>query len=181
MGRWYRAVFIFFLMGLSGCEYVDDLPLASRFIAKNICIGLFVEGYDQEPLIRDYVTPFVPVINNTWTVDVDHENQTVEVGNRVFKRLHARAIHRPPIGCVAPLEKSDAQLLAEAPVPVPKKNLDPGTPWPYGSGGLWNEPVAGVDYEKIEAVSDDVFTTQKGINPVAFLVVYDGKLIYERY
>ena len=181
MQRSIRIVFILFLMTLSGCEYVDDLPLASRFIAKNICIGLFVEGFDEQPLVDDYVTPFVPVINKTWRVNIDRDAQTVEVTNSLFKKLHARAIHRPPIGCVSPLDKTDAQLRAEAPLPVTKKQLDPHTPWPFGSGGMLAEPVAGVDYNKLQAVSDEVFTDTGGLNPVAFLVVYNGQLIHERY
>ena len=181
MQRIVRSVFILFLMTLSGCEYVDDLPLANRFIAKNICIGLFVEGFEEQPLIDDYVTPFVPVINKTWRVTIDYDNETVDVTNSVFKNLHARAIHRPPIGCVAPLEKSDEQLRAEAPQPITKKQLDPFTPWPFGSGGMPAQPVAGIDYDKLQAVSDEVFNDTGGLNPVAFLVVYDGQLIHERY
>ena len=181
MLHWQRIVLGFLLIALSGCEYVDDLPLANRFMAKNICAGLFVEGFDEEPLIRHYITPFVPLIDKTWQVVIDYDNETVEVTNSVFKKLYARAIHRPPIGCVVPLEKSDEELLAEAPEPAAPKPLDPYTPWPYGSAGMWARPMAGVDYEKIASVANDVFTERKGVNPVALLVVYNGKLVYERY
>lgn len=174
-----KAFFILLLIGLSGCEYVDDMPQAGRFIAKNICSGTFVEGFDETPLIEDYVTPFVPFIENSWQVEINHQTQTVAVTNSIFKNIEARALYRPPIGCVSPLDETDEQLIQQAPIPVAEKVLDPEIPWPHGSGGA--SPIPGVDYDQLDQVMEDVFTPAKGINAVAFLVVYDGQLVVERY
>lgn len=175
------AVLGLLLIALSGCEYVDDLPEVSRYMAKNVCAGLYVEGFEENKLINDYIKTFVPEIKNTWRITVDHEQKSVSIRNSIFGSAKARAFYRPPIGCVSPINETDEELLAQAPAPVPEKTLDSSIPWPYGSGGKPADPIPGVQYEVLEQVMDNAVVEEDGINTVALLVVYGGQLVSERY
>jgi CubicO group peptidase (beta-lactamase class C family) len=67
--------------GLSGCEYINDVPLLGRYVAKNVCSGLLVSGYDA-PAIQYYASNIAPPFQKSWNISVDQLTGSVSVRNR---------------------------------------------------------------------------------------------------
>lgn len=74
------AVVVFSLI-LSGCENAKDLPLLTRYVAKNLCTAQWVEGYDPAAA-RAYVSNIAPVISSSWLTQQD--DRSVTASNRWF-------------------------------------------------------------------------------------------------
>ncbi len=76
------------MVTLSACENAKDLPLLSRYIAKNVCGAIAQEGYSQAAAI-DYVSNIAPPLKNSWNIAVD-QNVAVRVRNKWFTWLPAQ-------------------------------------------------------------------------------------------
>ena len=172
------------LILLNGCEYIDDLPVGARYIAKNICSGLFVSGYDEDLLINDYVTNIVPSLKPIWNIDIDRQARQVRVSDKIFKlRNQALAVYRPGLGCVNQRGESAELLQAQADFPLLEKELPHNILWPYGSGGVDSSLVSSAALSALSELVDDEFVNPEGKlkHTTGVVIVKDGNLVMERY
>lgn len=68
---------------LSGCEYIKDIPVVGRYIAKNVCHDVRVSGYDPTASIN-YVKNIAPQLKDSWNIVYDPATDQVSVKNRWF-------------------------------------------------------------------------------------------------
>jgi CubicO group peptidase (beta-lactamase class C family) len=66
---------------LSGCDYVKDVPMLGRYVAKNVCHDVLVSGYTPTAAIG-YVTNIAPPLKNSWNVQYDATTGQVNVRSR---------------------------------------------------------------------------------------------------
>lgn len=69
------------LLTLTGCEYVNDLPLLTRYVAKNVCTDVQVSGYDAAASIA-YISNIAPPLRKSWNVQINAETGAVTARNR---------------------------------------------------------------------------------------------------
>ncbi len=172
------------LAALTGCEYIDDIPVGSRYIAKNICSGLFVSGYDEEPLVNDYVTSIVPQLKSIWSIHIDKQNKQVTVSDKLFKQRHqALSIFREGIGCVNQRNETVEALRNQVDFPLMGKILLADKAWPYGSAGVDSSAIDERALSALSGLIDKEFINPKGKvkHTTGVVIVKGGKLIMERY
>jgi CubicO group peptidase (beta-lactamase class C family) len=165
---------------LCGCDVINDLPLGAAYVAKNVCNGFYVSGYDRDPLLNDYVTHIVPNLQQLWIVDINESAQTVAVTNKVHPNDLALAIYRPPLGCVN-VGQADADTLSnQVPQLIIPPTLSTTQPWPYGNGSAETSHLSGAVIAALESRIDSEFADADA-KTVATIVIHQNKLIHERY
>lgn len=78
---WQLAGVALAVLTLSGCDYVKDVPLLGRYVAKNVCHDVLVSGYNADAAIRN-ITNIAPPLRNSWDVTLDEATGSVSVRNR---------------------------------------------------------------------------------------------------
>jgi len=172
------------LGALTGCEYVDDIPVGARYIAKNICSGLFVSGYDEEPLVNDYVTSIVPQLKSIWNITIDKQGKQVAVSDKIFKQRHqALSVYREGLGCVNQRDETLEELRNQVDFPLTGKVLLADKVWPFGSAGVDASALSKGVLDELSVVLDNEFINPDGKvkHTTGVAVVKNGKLIMERY
>ena len=153
--------------------------MANR-LAKRVCSGVFLSVRSaNEVLCEDHDTD--PI---TTQPTVDRENGTVTVAVPFFPgKPSGTAAYRNGLGCTILFDLTAEQLRAQPTGRPAYKPLNRKTPWPKGSSTDLATPD-GVDRQALEEALDDAFSEpyddkERGTRGVA--VVYDGRLVAERY
>lgn len=191
MGRWVKRivlaaglVLILLLVG-AGWYLSDTLPISSGHTAKTICSNVFISGRDAENIFKEDIAPlhFLFAITD---FRVDPQAKTVSAD--AFGLVKLRAIYRDGCGCTIlrgiPEDEFRKQEIGYIPPPqyLPKQRSK--LPWPAGNHGPAVSLPSGVDDEKLGRAIAAAFAEPGPQNPRktrAVVVVYDGKLIAERY
>ncbi len=168
----------------SGCDLLRDIPVGLGHSAKSICSAVFNSGFDEERVVEEFVAPQVQPLPLFWKIEVDYQTKQVEVWDTVYGRNSAAtAIFTQGKGCTLLTDKSREEVESIAFEPAQAVVLDPAIPWPYGDGGMPQQTLAGVDYERVNravaSAFEDVHTSP--INTTSVLVAHQGRLIAERY
>lgn len=164
---------------LGGCDMLGQLPLGANYVAKNVCNGLYVSGYDADPLLNDYVTHVIPNLQSIWEIETDATTQTVTVGDKFRSDYQVSAIHRPPLGCVN-VGQSDAETLRQqVPQALSAPTLSPTEPWPRGNAGVSVDHLPDAVVQALENRLDEEYVDDA--NTVATLIIHQGQLVHERY
>jgi CubicO group peptidase (beta-lactamase class C family) len=165
------------LLLLPGCWLSRATQVGAGFAAKVTCSLAHNSGQDPQWIIDEYVVHEAPGLGPLLDWSVDERGAEATVGGVA----HARATLRPALGCTLLPGESAAQLVLPAGLPeLPRKTLDPATPWPLGAADPPPAPAV------IEAALDRAFaepdTTRKRVrNTTAVVIAHDGKLVAERY
>ena len=171
----------------SGTEVEIDMTEVRTHIAgmaaHHLCAGVFVVGRDYrrppEQVLHEDVAGFA-VFN--WQDDfeyaVDPEERTASVWAPGIERQTAE--YNGDQGCT--IRAPGADDVHFTPTPVERRIPDPETtPWPTGDLGAYHDPLPGeVDAAKLEAALDWAMA-QGEHNTRALVVVYNGKIVGERY
>ena len=150
--------------------------------AHYICAGLWVVGrvYERTPehIVADDVARF-PTWGweDTFEYNVDWERHRVRV--RSPSTPPRTAVYNGDQGCTI-LARGEDDIHFQ-PTPVPRNLPDPKTtPWPMGDAGAETPVPAGVNSERVEGTLEWAMA-QEAQNTRSIVVVYDGKIIGERY
>ncbi len=180
-----KLLIISSLLAVSGCDKLDDLPVGKGFAAKYLCSYLFTSQLDEKLITQRFIAPKVQPLPLIWKINVNHDEKSVNVADRVFlnKSLEARAIYREGVGCTLAVDKTDEEILADKIIPMSSPEIPADQPWPYGAAGLSNETIPGLDITRVDAAVTSAFIEPEEIprNTTSLLVAYDGKLIAEQY
>ncbi|RIL06546.1 MAG: serine hydrolase [Proteobacteria bacterium] len=163
---------------LAGCGLHHAPAVGAGFAAKVTCSLAHNSGQNPQWVIDEYVVheakPLGPLLD--WSVDPRGAHA------QVLGVVDASAVLRPGLGCtLLPGDSAAAQLVLPEGLPdLPRKQLDPATPWPYGAADPPPAPVA------IEAALDRAFaepdpTRERVRNTTAIVIAHDGRLVAERY
>ena len=191
MKRWAKRV----LLGLgvllvagsveAGWYLTKALPIGTGYAAKYICSSVFISKRDPQVVFREDVAPVMNPFSKIIKVKVDSVQKTVTA--HIFGFFPSKAIYREGCGCTLLRHTSEEVLrgqkfLTHFAVRAPQISLD--SPWPLGNQGPTDPLPAGVDEKKLKRAVDTAFIeTGYGNSRYtrAVVVVYDGRLIAERY
>lgn len=160
---------------------INGPTVGAAVSAQLACAGVFVSDRKLDDVVRNDILRISPLTKwNTYKLDT--AEQTVSV---TALGLRTRiSVYRPGVGCTLLVNDSPETLRAQA-KGIPELAL-PDSPeaWPKGDTvDLANLP-AGVDRTALDKSVADAFadeTPTKDIDTRAIVVVYDGRIVAERY
>lgn len=146
--------------------------------AKILCSALFVSGRDETEARAHWTDYFIGAkVDSITDVQVDRQRKLVRL--TLANRITREAKMYGDQGCVIHQPGRDSVFFA--PVRVTTTLPDASTlPWPMGDL-LPDQPLpAAVDTTRLRQAVDAAFATPQGLTE-AFIVVYQGRIIAERY
>ena len=167
ISRGMRVVALGAVLGtLTGCEYVNDVPLLARFIAKNVCGDVLVSGYD-EAAAKSYVANIAPPFKNSWNISRNADTGEVSVRNRWLPTYGTQTALPvdADFGCRNPY--AGVSALVPVSLPVPSISLD------------W--PDARAQFPALQQFVQAEVDAGAPTNTTAILVVHDSQIVAEAY
>lgn len=176
---------------LSGCGLLDDIPVGKGFSAKYLCSYVFNSGFDEDQVTNRYIKDKVKPLPWIWTVNVDHEQQEVRVGD-VFTDNTSVAFYTKGKGCTLLIDRTREDVEAipftasEPPEIRPEADGATNKEWPYGSATKSYQHSA-INMAELRSAADTIFNESayegydSRLNTTSVVIVHQGKLIYERY
>lgn len=180
-GIWTAAVLVA-AVAAAGLPLIKVAPIGAGFTAKTICSNVFISGRDAGDVFREDVAPVIfPAASVSYRVDREAKAVTAAI----FGFAEARAIFREGCGCTlvkgVPESELNTQLIAAREIRESAIDDLPG----LAAGREIGEPLPpGVDAGRLKQALTAAFTEDHPETPKrtrAVLVVYDGRLIAERY
>ncbi len=168
-----------------GWLFSKALPIGTGFVAKYICSSTFISDRDPEIVFAEEVEP-VNIIAKVVDFRINREQKSVTATS--FGLFALTAIYREGCGCSLVIGTTAEEMARQKLVPPdftkkrPQHRAD--LPWPAGSQGPANPSIVGVDVQKLAKALDAAFAEpgpEKPRKTRAVVVVYDGRLIAERY
>jgi CubicO group peptidase (beta-lactamase class C family) len=165
----------------SNYTLIQAAPIGSGYMAQIVGSGLFVSNRSLDSILtKDLNAPELSIFD----VEIDKENKIVSVSVKgLFKK---QSIYREGLGYTLLNEGISREELkhqqVEIPTPLPE-NPDE-IPWPTGDRVNQREIPAGVNQLLLDETLNRVFSEpdlQNLRQTRAVVVVYDGKIIAERY
>jgi CubicO group peptidase (beta-lactamase class C family) len=145
--------------------------------AKVLCSAVFVSGREAaEGFENSGFFLFPEEQRRGVSYDVDRKNQLVRMTHGAITRT---AKFYGDQGCIIHPDKHDGIYFT--PVAVKTKLPDAlSQPWPMGDGAPREPAPAGFDHARVAKAVDLAFSDPSGLT-AAFIVVYKGQIIGERY
>jgi len=168
-----------------GWLFSKALPIGTGFVAKYICSSTFISNREPEIVFAEEVEP-VNILTKVVDYRINREQKSVTATS--FGLFALTAVYREGCGCSLVIGTTAEEMARQKLVPPdftkkrPRHRAD--LPWPAGSQGPANPSAVGVDVQKLEKALDAAFAEPGPENPRktrAVVVVYDGRLIAERY
>ena len=155
-------------------------PAVSGYGSKNLCSAVYLQHRDPVDVIKEDLGDF-PLTLGTFTVNEKDSSVT----GSVWGLAKRKTIYRKGIGCTLINDFTEGEIRKQQFIlpAKPAMNRD-SMPWPYGD--KTSDSISpSINKEQLEKAIDNLFgeTTGNG-KPVytrAALVVYDGKIIAEKY
>jgi hypothetical protein len=169
----------------AGWYLSNTLPIGTGHVAKTICSNVFISKRNPETVFREDIAPahFLFAITK---FDVNQTEKSVTSTSYGF--FETKAIFREGCGCTVVEGTAEAELRRQTFMNVPPKasNEERKTDllWPAGDQVPQIPLPAGVDGDKLDQALAAAFAEPAPDNPRktrAVIVVYDGKLVAERY
>jgi CubicO group peptidase (beta-lactamase class C family) len=154
-------------------------PIISGFGAKNLASGIFLQHRNPDSIINQELS-FFPVSLASFDINTKDSSVTASV----WGLAKIKAIYRPGIGCTLVNGLSEEAIRKQhfiIPAP-PLQNRDT-IAWPYGEKSADAVPAV-IDTVQLNQALDNAMQASHKGEPAytrAFLVLYDGKIIGERY
>lgn len=156
-------------------------PIGTGYAAKMLCTGVFVSGRQPQSLWDEDLEL---MRNNLVRGRVDYENRTATAD--VFGFIARQtAVFREGRGCTLVIGMSEEELRGQCDLDLPGPDTTAeDLPWPMGDADEGSGPPPGIDYQQLERALDWAFSEEEGKVPKrtrAVLVLYDGRIVAERY
>ncbi len=166
----------------AGWLLAKALPIGTGFAAKYICSSVFVSGRDDAATFREDVRPVNP-LSRLVSYRVDRKAGSVTADAYGF--AEATAIYREGCGCTLAVGRTEADLRSQ-PIAAPairESRLD-DFPGPIAGREILEPLPPGIDAAQLKKALDAAFAEEDPRNlrkTRAVVVIYDGRLIAERY
>ena len=168
-----------------GWLFSKAMPIGTGYVAKYLCSSTFISNRDPEIVFREDVSPVNPLAKIVdYTIDRRQKSVTADS----FGLFGLTAIYREGCGCSLVIDTTAAEMRKQKLVEAgfkekrPKHRAD--LAWPTGSQGPVDLSNMGIDSQRLENALDAAFSEpgpEKPRKTRAVIVVYDGRLIAERY
>lgn len=154
-------------------------PAVSGYGAKNMCSAVYLQHRDANDIIKEDLAGF-PLSLGTFELDEKDSSVT----GSVWGLAKRKAIFRSNIGATLVNDFTEEQIRAQhfSIPPKPVVNMD-SIAWPYGNRVTDSIPSF-INKVKLTAAIDSVMAATNDGKPAytrGVLVLYDGKIIAERY
>lgn len=166
----------------------DDISVGIGLAADELCTRMLVSGDSRARVEWRYVAPQVGTLPLIWRITTDDSGASVGTSLDALLGTGPRqALHRPGLGCtVVPPGTAAADVLAQ---PFTPRATRPAStaPWPLGEGAAETTRLDAARLAIVQQQGDKLFADglltawTKRQNTYAYLVVQDGRLVYERY
>ncbi len=175
------VLFLLLLVIVIGVRYAwRAFPIISGYGSKNMCSAVYLQHRNPKDVLREDLGNF-PLSLGTFTVNEKDSSVT----GSVWGFAKRKTIFRKGIGCTIVNDFSEAEIKVQSFfIPsLPAINTDT-IPWPYGdkiTSDLINHTI---NTEQLNKTVDYVMNETKEGKPCytsAVLVVYDGKIVAEKY
>jgi CubicO group peptidase (beta-lactamase class C family) len=169
--------------GYKNREYVQQLPIGCAFKTKTLCDDVFVSGRDPLTIEREDLgfTPLFKLFEAT----IDRGDKSVTCSLLGTGLIKKRAVFVSQLGCVLLSGVPEERIRAWRPaIPPPEPVNAEAVPWPMGDLLPQFQPPANIDMAKLNSDVDHVFietNSKKKLYTRALIIIYDGRLIAERY
>jgi CubicO group peptidase (beta-lactamase class C family) len=169
-------------VGIGAWLVAKALPIGTGYAAKYICSSVFVSGREDSVVFREDVEPVNPLAKLvSYTVD----RKSKAVSATAFGIFESQAIFRDGCGCTL-VRGMSVEALKKQPIGAAaiRESRTEDPPWPPPGPEILPALPPGVDAAKLKAALDAAFAEERPEKPRktrAVLVVYDGRLIAERY
>jgi CubicO group peptidase (beta-lactamase class C family) len=177
--KWFFYILLLVVFAY-GIHYAwRAFPIISGYGAKNICSCVMLAGRAPEDVVRNELGGF-PLTLGSFEVSFSDSSAT----GSVFGLAKRKAIFRRGLGCALVVETTEEDVRHQPhALPAPPRVNQDTIPWPMGN--LLNDSsAAAVDQNKLKVVLDSAFFEpgeDKLRRTRAVIVVYDGKIVAERY
>jgi CubicO group peptidase (beta-lactamase class C family) len=180
--KWLAAAVVVIIAGGVGyaVHFVNaNGAVGTGYAAKILCSSVFVSGRDPENVIAVDLAFLKPY---HVSAKVDREGKFAFAS--ILGLVPQKAVYRPGLGCTI-VHPDQPGTLAGQPLPkpaVPPAGLD-ALPWPQGEAVAPELPTD-VNKAKLDEALDFAFAEPNPARPLrtrAVVVVYDGRIIAERY
>lgn len=153
-------------------------PIMAGMAAKTMCSCKYVAGRTTESVMQKEMQVFPGMAKLPFEFGKD---SSVTVSALWSTK---KAIYRKGLGCTLLAQRSEKEVRNQKiNLPSPPKIDQDTIAWPTGNKVI-TDKVDGVDYEKVNDAVNEAFADIYPENPIfthAVVVVYDGKLIAEKY
>ena len=156
--------------------FISFPPVMAGMAAKTMCSCVFVMGRDQQS-VRDKELQVFPGLSSA-SIEVAEDSTVIAT---VFWKT-SKAIYRKGLGCTLLAEQSEEEIRAQQTVLPPRPSSQDTIAWP--SGDVLDSVPSNINRDLIEQALDEAFKESdpnRPLNTHAVVVVYDGKIIGERY
>ena len=175
------AIVVF--VGYAKREYIQQLPIGCGAKAQLLCSGIFVSGRDEASVLSEDVA-FHPLFKML-KPKINYKEKSVAVSVLGLGLFNKKAIFHNQLGAILIQNVPQDTILGwKVSIPAPEPANPETVPWPAGDL-LPSDPLpANVDQAKLKSALDKVFSEQdpKHLKRTrAVLVVYDGRVLAERY
>jgi CubicO group peptidase (beta-lactamase class C family) len=156
-------------------------PIGIGYKAKILCSGVFVSQRDIQAVLSEDLSypPTLRMVNTK----INYEDRSVTAS--VYELMKRRAIYRDGLGSTLVTSSAEDDILA-MPFALPPllPEYPESVPWPTGDKMPIHDIPPNVDIELLQQAVDNAFAEP---NPRrlrrtrAVVIVYDGRLLVERY
>jgi len=160
---------------------INGATVGAGVSAQLACAGVFVSNRKLDDVVKNDILRLSPLTKwNKYKLDtVSRSVSVTALGLRT-----RTAIYRPGIGCTLLVDDTAERLREQAKgIPVPS-TAERAQQWPLGDAVNLSSLPEGVDRSALDKAIEKSFTDEtsaKEIDTRAIIVVYDGRIVAERY
>jgi CubicO group peptidase (beta-lactamase class C family) len=175
--RWI-AIAVLVLIGGAGYFVMTQIaPIGTAYTAKRMCSCVFLSHREAASVLAEELKPYGYV-----NLRVDPDRKTVT--GSILGMAERTAVYREGLGCTLAVGINEVELLQQA-MGFDTTRPDRGNlPWPDGNMVKNTHPPTSIDEMKLKSTMDWAFAEPdpaKLRRTRAVVVVYDGRIIAERY
>ena len=162
-----------------GAFAVHGPSVGAGVAAEIACAGVFVSHRKLDDVVRDDVIRLSPLTKGNRYELGRHSVSVTALG-----LVTRTAIYRPQVGCTLLVDSDPATLARQVEGVSAPPSASNAQPWPAGDVVDLTAVPAGVDRAVLDRAVADSFednTPNRDIDTRAIVVVYDGRIVAERY
>ena len=178
--KWIIAIIcIVLVLGIGACIILvtQIAPIATAYAAKRLCSCIFVSQREAIAVLQEELKPYGYV-----HLDIDYGGK--KVTGSILGLAKRTAVYREGLGCTLAIGVAEDELRSQAAGLKPVRAERSNEPWPEGDRVQADPLPAIIDSQKLKNVMDRAFGDPDPDKPRrtrAVIVLYDGRIIAERY
>ena len=181
------AICILLLVVVIGAGWYlsNTLPIGTGHVAKTLCSNVFISKRNPAAVFKEDIAP-VHFLFAITRYEVDQKEKSVT--STAYGFFGTKAIFREGCGCTVVNGITEAELRGQTFMNVELQAADQKSkadqPWPAGDWLSGQQLPAGIDSQRLNLALDNAFAEpgpEKPRKTRAVVVIYDGRLIAERY